>query len=451
MRALLLALVVGLLAVIPANADLHQEQFAYGLPLPVTGEQAFYELELPLAVYQRSLRDDLGDLRVFNAAGQIVPHALRRPTNQTLSQAVVSTDLPFFPLADQTSQPDEDLAIHVDRSATGTVVDVRSGGLQSSTPAVEERSYLLDAGALKEKIEMLELLWPPETPAFLADVVIETSIDLLKWRHLQTAAVARLSYQDYRLDQNKIKFSSANSRYLRLSWSSGQPSVQLAGVRVLEVQQYSIKRPAQRHLVLTAVPAAERRYSIDLQGALPVSAVNISLPDKNGLAAVRLYSSPTFKGKLRERWRGLVYNLKTKDSSLSNPGINLPSWRQRYWQLKLDASEAALGAPPQIEFTWQPDRLVFLAQGEGPYLLAYGNPNAETTSFPLADLLKYSGSRVHPQPVQPGAVIALGGADRHSASSFPWKEYSLWGILGLGVLLIGGMSFSLFRKLRDSE
>ncbi len=46
----------------------------------------------------------------------------------------------------------------------------------------------------------------------------------------------------------------------------------------------------------------------------------------------------------------------------------------------------------------------------------------------------------------------LGGPDALSARApLPWKKYRLWGVLALGVLLIGGMSFSLYRKLQDSQ
>ena len=379
-----------------------------------------------------------------------MPHALRSPSNETRRQDVLTSDLPFFPLPEQIDRLTDDLSIHVERSATGTVVDVRSDGEKAQQHSAEVRSYLLDASGLKTRIETLELLWTAETPAFLADVIIETSNDLVNWSPLTTAAVARLSYQDYRLDQNKIRLPRANSRYLRLHWPVGHPSGQISGIRVLTQQSYSLKRPAQRQIEVTALLASERRYSIDLQGVPPVSAVIISLPDQNSLAAVRLSSAETVKGPQRERWRGLTYNLNTDGNSLTNSSITLSPWRQRYWQLSLDASEATLGAPPRLEFFWQPDRLIFLAQGEGPYILAYGNRQAEATSFPIDKLLKTSA--VEPQAAQPGAGFELGGKGALSARPpLPWKEYSLWAVLGLGVVLIGGMSFSLYRKLKETD
>lgn len=443
---------VGLFIAAPACADHALKEFAYGLPLPVSGDQAFYELELPLSVYQGSQRNDLGDLRVFNAAGQLVPYALRSPENETRREDIVTTELPFFPLLKKDVSLEDDLSIHVERTTTGTVIDVRADGQEKGSKTDEVGSYLLDASALKSSIDTLELLWASDTPAFLADVVIETSSDLIHWRRLQTAAVARLSYQDYRFDQNKIRLSRGNSRYLRLHWPAGQASPRLSGVRVLTQQHYTIKRPEQNQLDMTAVAAGERRYTVDLLGALPVSAVRIALPDKNSLAAMRLASMESPTGKRSERWRGLVYNLKANGDTLENPAITLSPWRQRYWELTLDDSEVAVGVAPQLEFFWQPDRLTFLAQGDGPFVLAYGNNRFETTRFPLDRLLRISSTTVKPELIQPGEPIPLGGEGSLSLQPpRPWKEYLLWAVLGLGVLLIGGMSFSLYRKLKESE
>ena len=55
------------------------QDFAYGLRVEAAGTGPIWELTLPEAVYRGVTRADLGDLRVFNAAGVVVPHALRLP------------------------------------------------------------------------------------------------------------------------------------------------------------------------------------------------------------------------------------------------------------------------------------------------------------------------------------------------------------------------------------
>ena len=50
--------------------------FAYGIALSTEGDSAFYQVELPPAVYAGAVRGDLGDVRVFNADGAVVPLAM---------------------------------------------------------------------------------------------------------------------------------------------------------------------------------------------------------------------------------------------------------------------------------------------------------------------------------------------------------------------------------------
>ena len=118
-RLLCLLLLAGLAAAVPAAAEPTPARFACGMPVTVSGDSPFYEMELPLAVYRGSVRSDLGDLRVFNAAGRIVPHALRRPGNRTLREEVTASELPFFPLPQGAGQAAGDLAVHVERDAAG--------------------------------------------------------------------------------------------------------------------------------------------------------------------------------------------------------------------------------------------------------------------------------------------------------------------------------------------
>src|ERR1700733_7144515 len=71
--------------------------FAYGQSTIPARDAAAYRFALPLTVYQDTFREDLGDLRVFNADGVVVPFSLSRPTPQMLiHKAPVA--LPLFPL-----------------------------------------------------------------------------------------------------------------------------------------------------------------------------------------------------------------------------------------------------------------------------------------------------------------------------------------------------------------
>ena len=58
--------------------------YAYGLKIEASGSEALYDVTLPPAVYQGVTRRDLGDVRVFNGADEVVPYAWRpRRTEKT--------------------------------------------------------------------------------------------------------------------------------------------------------------------------------------------------------------------------------------------------------------------------------------------------------------------------------------------------------------------------------
>ena len=88
---------LALIALPAAAQDVAPAQFAYGTLIETTGGAALYSVRLPVAVYQRSTRADLADVRVFNAGAQPVPHALR-PQVVPDSQPPAAVALPVFPL-----------------------------------------------------------------------------------------------------------------------------------------------------------------------------------------------------------------------------------------------------------------------------------------------------------------------------------------------------------------
>lgn len=62
-----------------AAAPACAEDFARHFTLQLEEGAAYYSVALPAAVYSASQRNDLGDVRVFNGAGEPVPYSLEGP------------------------------------------------------------------------------------------------------------------------------------------------------------------------------------------------------------------------------------------------------------------------------------------------------------------------------------------------------------------------------------
>ena len=132
-----------------ANAAERPMDFAYGMAIAADGAQALYEIEIPAAVYRTVTRADLGDMRVFNGQGEVVPHALR-PRVAVKEQAGGPVSLPSFPLWGEGANKLDELNLRIDKRGDGAIVEVHSGGKNSAEKKL--RGYLLDASALPQAL-----------------------------------------------------------------------------------------------------------------------------------------------------------------------------------------------------------------------------------------------------------------------------------------------------------
>ena len=105
--------------------------------------------------------------------------------------------------------------------------------------------------------------------------------------------------------------------------------------------------------------------------------------------------------------------------------------------------------------------MVFAARGSPPFTLAYGNRSAQAGALPIESLIpgyrEDAGASVRAaktgvqQVVNVQAASAqpqkeLGGQARLQ-EQVDWKRWSLWGVLGLGVLVLGVMAWRLVKQL----
>jgi len=445
--ASLLTLYLTVLLSAPSLAKtLQPDDFAIGYSLHLDGEAAFYELDLPFTAYAAVTKDDLADLRVFNSNGEIVPHQLRPQMPNQLSDAVEVKSLPFFPLPATSDSRDGDLSLRVVRNREGTIVDVHSDGRTTETRSF---GWLVDLGKKERGDIELGLRWAPEAESRFGTVRIDNSSDLVHWSPLITTAVASLSFQGQRLERNSVKLPHPGGRYLRLVWPDELAALQLTAIELRIATRQ--RQPQQlEHLIMNAATSADYRFDYQLPGPLPVEELQVQLPVTNQIAECTIESSVNGKEKWRNQWRGLVYRLGHESQEIDSGTVRINRTRHRFWRLSCTASEAGLQAPPAIDFGWRPDRLLFLAQGEPPFLLAVGSQQAMQARFAV-DLL--DRKMINPGRATVAIEKTLGGSSRTRSPLLPWpgKQLVLWGLLCGGVILICVLALSLHRQLRDGD
>ncbi|WPD23097.1 MAG: DUF3999 domain-containing protein [Candidatus Electrothrix scaldis] len=447
----------GLPALCDENTQpLQRENFAYGMDLTVSGNHAIYGLNLPVAVYQGCTRADLGDLRVFNA-NHTVPHLLRAQVVQETERPAQT--LPFFPLfsggkGQNTSPPD----LHISTNSQGTIIDIRQNTQRQYGQIIT--AYIIDTSSLEYPADWLEFTWEGQGENFSTSVSLASSHDLNIWSpQVSSSALAELRFGGHSLLRKRISVPQGIQRknYLRLSWPAGKDGVQL--VRVMA----GYNREAQAHfrsmLALTgeALPVTEHgvlRFQYDSKGFFPVDQLKIQLPEQNSLSQIVVFSRADKEASWKRRAAFFAYRITVDGVNLDNGRVTINRTSDRYWRLELEANSGIQQAPT-LELGWLPGQLVFMAQGESPYTLAYGRVGLSQALYPVDRLLQALDPQSEKKLVaraQAGAEKVLGGEERLvMTQGLSWRRWLLWGVLLSGVLIVGMMAFKLYRDMNGTQ
>lgn len=443
--------------------------FAYGTVLEADGSEALYEVILPAALYRGVARADLGDVRVFNSAGEIVPYALR-PRRTASADAPAPLTLTLFPLKAQAGATIDGVSISVQRSAGGaTSINVNSSG--GSGGEKHTVGYLVELGSQERALRHIEFDWQAPADGFAGKLRIDASDDLTSWRTLVAAApLVSLEVAGQKLERKGVELPRQKVKYLRLSWLPQEASAtppELVSARGEPASQFL---EAQREWEKVAAGKGEKpgEFVYDLHGHLPVDRVRLNLPEPNTVVQVELLARNRADQPWRYVARGVAYRLRQSGGEIVSPELALATTTDRYWLLRIDQRGGGAGSSaPELEAGWVPQRLVFAARGKPPFQLAYGNREAKPASLAVSTLIPgykedsdaafrsaIPGAQqtVNVKSAQALAQQELGGEARREEAA-DWKRWSLWAALILGVLILGAMAWRLTRQLnvRDAQ
>jgi hypothetical protein len=440
-------------AALAADAPLQPTDFAYGYEIrSAVPLAAAYRLALPYEVYRQRVRADFGDLRVFNADGQLVPYEIRRDTLPA-GDARPWAPLPLYALRGDPRRAVD--AVRLRLEAGGAALD-----LATSAPAGGEApvtSYIVDARAYTRPIARLRVQWTPTAASYTGALIVEAGDDLTSWRRIGSGSVANLSAAGSQLVANEIELGAASGRYLRLSWAGAPPPFVLERAEVQAPASAEAVPRARRRFAGRAVDGAAGSYDYDLGAPLPVDRIALDLPELNTVARLRVQWRGEPGGEWSEAGTITVYRLAggEGDGELRNPPLSpgLPDGTAvRALRFTVLGAPGTLGATvPALEAGWVAHELRFIGRGRAPFTLAVGSARIEGAQVPLADLLAGSGGE--PLPVATASVgepRELGGAARLAP---PLLEISprnlvLWLVLLAGVAALGYMATRLLRDLK---
>lgn len=465
----------------PDTPDLYANKVAIDLGASKDG---MYRLRLPIDVYRGLAHGDLRDVRVFNAKGERVPFALTREADR-ITEARTRTKLPMFPLTDSpaaasgtTTSTTGGVAISVKIQPDGTLISLNAptaAAAKDDSPNV--LGYIVDASALvakNEPVRALQLDWVRNANTQSVSVRVESSNDLNAWRSLTSnAQLLDLTFNGEKLSQTRVELAATADKYLRITF--GKPNVVLNSVES-EAITSATQRMQESFVINGSKGEADNEYVFDTRARLTPTQLRLVLPDNNTLAPTQLFA----RGMVTERRAGgrvetvpgwlpvtgaTFYRLTRDGAELVSPAANVSSanaFGVREWMARVDARGGGLGSGiPQLEVTWQPDDLVFVARGDAPFTLAFGRNDAPRASLNVAELIP--GYQSQKEFQLPQARLNIGGSANANANANATsaaasstiapptapkpasdvKKFALWAILIIGVLLMAWMAMRL--------
>ena len=454
----LTAVLVSLLAPMLGLAAERPGDFAFGVPVRVDARDALYEVEIPASLYQGVTRADLGDVRVFNGDGEPVPFALEpRPARR--AQKAEPIAVPYFPLYGARESDLDGLRLKVEKSRAGTVVSVKS---QAEEPLLKRQllAYLVDASALKQPYEALELDWRQSTASYATSLRIEASDDLKGWTTVVSQApLVRVDHGGERLEQRTVEFQPRTAKYLRLSWPA-LAKVDAGHAEPLELTRLMVRTgdvalEPERTWTETLPEPGDKpgEYLYDLRGQFPVERLRFALPQENTIVRVELLSRPDSRRDWQSVANAVLYRLTQQGHQVSSPELALATDTNRYWLLRVDQTAGGLGRGlPRMSAGWVPQKLVFAARGREPFQIAYGSSKVQAGAYPVETVVP--GWRADQRPKLTRAELLperlLGGAAAlHRA--FNYRIWGLWSALALGVLLLAWMAWRLSKQMQTAQ
>ena len=424
--------------------------FAYRIPLSVSGDAPFFRVELPAQIYEGAVRRDLGDLRVFNGDGTAVAFAfLPRPAPERESAAAF--DVPYFPLRAERARADVgDLAINVRRTQSGTSVDLAT---RDGKAVVPERllGYLVDASDAKEALAAMTLSLPSGANA-MTRVRVDASDDLAAWRTIVASApLLALESGGRRLTRERIDMPPTAAKFLRVTFIAPNPEVEVASIRA-GAGERAVEAPRQwREATGVAVRDAAGTYEFDLGGAFPADRVTLLLPEQNTVAPAELFARVSEKDEWRPVASGVFYRLRQQGGEAVNPALAVGG-DYRYWKVRIDPKAGAMGAQsPRLSVGWYPGVAVFAARGNGPFELAYGSARAAPAALAIETLVPgYDQAKrgAAAFPLARLGPVSAAPSSRALETPIDAKRWLLWASLALAAIVLGWMALSLSRQMR---
>ena len=415
------------------------------------------QIDLPKEVYAKMYRQDYGDLRIFSADDQVVPHQFSR--SKTVSSTQIE-NLTFYPFNREQASDTNNISIEINQSTGRQQLKINNslGTMESNT---SEYQYIIENSQFQKNKQTpslckLKLYWQQSKPSLILGLKLESSNDLQQWQSLSRKLnVSRLNYAKSQLVRDEIEFRCTSQPYLRLTWLNQDNNAD-AGVRLNSIQGFYTQKNAQQSQWQSfAKPQYndDGHWLFESNVVAPLAKMEFIAPENGLLYKGKLFSRNSNDQNWRYRDQITQYQLNIGDSDLKSNPFSLGGINDRYWKFEPTIETKFTNDQlPEIRAAWPTTKVLFIAQGNGPFKLAFGNPailpaqNSDLNN--LIQSLQQTASTVDKVTL---SKIIDGEKSFSRDGKTNWKKLALWAVLLLGTLLMAFMAYRLFQQMGSDE
>ncbi|GHV95301.1 hypothetical protein AGMMS50293_16210 [Spirochaetia bacterium] len=410
------------------------DDFAGELSLGGTGD-SLLKIEIPEVVYRSLERPDRGDMRVFDAGGNMVPFTVR-PVPGSL-EVPPPQEIPFFLWREEGRRLPGGTDIEIDTE--GTVLRIKNQRATVSAQPI----YLLDLSGLGYSPAELNLEMKEEH-FFNAAVILFSSKDLNNWKEFDKRQIIAW-YGESGASRTIVELPGDNPRYLLLRFDRGE----LKPARIFAVFSETELPPPLRETTIPGKISDDRRaIEYNTGGFFPLVSIGFRPGETDSLDV-------QIKNKLyaADEWnpvaRATLYRLGSGSGEfIYNKAMQTKS-AAPFWRIEAQG-ESVFSSDVECTIHWTAQELVFLGRGAGPWIVAFGNP----------DWAASGGLKLEEYP--PGAQAEITEArllgegryrQKHEAPrpDRDWGQWLLWGILILAVLILLTLAFITAKSMAKEK
>ena len=417
------------------------EQYAYQAELS-EATKALQRIELPVDILLTSTRADLGDVAVFDKNGKPVPIWLRKSLIPKLEKQF---GLPVYQFNTYQQSSSKTLTIREQNQDQ----DQFSESTTTETVPVDQarQDYVIGLPEADEglEIESIELDWTHQPADQLLKVSIEAGSDLDSWRTIQS----NKSLTNQESDDAKwrtIDNIPKGEKYLRLTPLNSIRSFEIKQVIGTYQRNETVKKIWHQLGDLKKMVDRPGYYKFDMPSNVQAIELKLIPGEQQTLINGDLYAGrEDFEQKRLIASNIQQHNISGREIE-PNKSINIPAQSYVHWWFKPGQT---LSSTPKVEISYPVYELLFLANDNGPFRLAWGNYESEALSNDLIGILSPEQKQ---QPaselVEMGKMQIAGGDARLSpGEKLPWLKWFLWLFLVVAVIITGNMAFNLFRDM----